>query len=114
GAATKALPPVLLDLLKHPRAEGRLRAAQALWRSGVPERSRALPVLLELLQDPQAGNRLDAAQFLVQAGTSEKKVALPVLLDLLHNPQPDVRQQAVATIELLAPEAPNAVPALAA
>ena len=58
GEPAKAATAVLVETLKDARPENQLHAAQILWQTSAPEKTKVLPVLLELLKNPPITVRL--------------------------------------------------------
>src|SRR5262249_2270157 len=90
--ARPALAPVI-DLLGHPKGEGRWNGARTLGKIG-PDARTAVPALIAQLKDDEAKVREHAAEALGDIGP-DAKAAVPDLIRTLKDPDARVRRDAV-------------------
>ena len=104
GPGARAAIPLLTPMLKEPRHNAWMFAAQALGRIGPEAREEALiaiPALIECLKtDQHPAGRRTAATFLAEMGPAARQ-AVPALKAATQDPAQEVRRAAVETLKVL-------------
>src|SRR5438132_220876 len=95
GPKAKEAAPALVEALKDPLVDVRLRAAAGLARIDGKHHPQALPVLRATLKDDNADNRLQAAEALLAIDPAQERDALLVVIAQLKATDGPEQLQAV-------------------